>query len=51
MYVEQVSRDGRFVLSTACGAENPCTISIFSVLEHPARDVVTGKVGNAHWNR
>jgi hypothetical protein len=51
MYVEHLSRDGRYVLATACGAEYPCTISVFSVLEQRARHLVTGRVGNAHWNR
>jgi hypothetical protein len=50
MYVDHVSRDGRYVLATGCGAEFPCTISIFSVLERRARHLVTGRVGNAHWN-
>lgn len=51
MYVDHVSRDGGYVLTTGCGAEYPCTISIYSVLGHRARHVVTGRVGNAHWNR
>lgn len=51
MYVDHVSRDGRYVLATACGAAGPCTISIYSVLRHRARHVVTGRVGDAHWNR
>jgi hypothetical protein len=51
MYVDHVSRDGRYVLATACGAETPCTISLFSVLEGRARNVVTGRVSAAHWNR
>lgn len=51
MYVDYVSRDGSHVLATACGAEYPCTISIFSVLDHRARHLVTGRVSGAHWNR
>lgn len=51
MYVDHVSRDGRYVLATACGAEYPCTISIFSVATRQARDLVTGRVSGAHWNR
>jgi hypothetical protein len=51
MYVDYVSRDGRHVLATACGAEYPCTISIFSVPDGRARHLVTGRVGGAHWNR
>jgi dipeptidyl aminopeptidase/acylaminoacyl peptidase len=51
MYVDYVSRNGSHVLATACGAEYPCTISIYSVLRHQARHLVTGRVGDAHWNR
>jgi len=50
MYVDYVSRDGRHVLGAGCGAEFPCTIRIYSVLEHRARVLRTGRVG-AHWNR
>jgi hypothetical protein len=51
MYVDYVSRDGRHVLATGCGAEYPCTISIFSVPRRRIRDLITGRVGEAHWNR
>lgn len=51
VYVDHVSRNGQDVLATGCGAEFPCTISIFSVVERRARAVVTGRVGDAHWNR
>ena len=51
MYVDYVSRDGRYALGTACGAESPCTIRVFSVLELRARTLFTGRVGDAHWNR
>lgn len=51
MYVDHVSRDGLHVLATGCGAEWPCTISVFSVRDRRVRDVVTGRVGDAHWNR
>lgn len=51
MYVESPSLDGRHVVGAACGAEFPCTIQIFSVLEERARDLVTGRVGSPHWNR
>jgi hypothetical protein len=51
MYVDHVSRDGRHVLAAGCGAEAPCTITVFSVLHRRARDIVTGRVGEAHWNR
>jgi hypothetical protein len=51
MYIDNVSRDGRHVLATACGAAGPCTISIFSVVDREARHLVTGRVSEAHWNR
>lgn len=50
VYVEHASRDGRHVLGSPCGANGPCTIQIFSVLENRAR-VISGRVGDAHWNR
>jgi dipeptidyl aminopeptidase/acylaminoacyl peptidase len=51
LYVDQLSRDGRYVLAHGCGAEYPCTISIYSVVERRARDLITGRVGSPHWNR
>jgi hypothetical protein len=50
VYVEHASRDGRHVLGSPCGANGPCTVQIFSVLENRAR-LITGRVGDAHWNR
>jgi hypothetical protein len=51
MYVDHLSRDGRHVLVTGCGAAGPCTISIYSVLDRRHRDVIRGRVSSAHWNR
>jgi hypothetical protein len=51
MYIDHVSRDGRYALGAGCGAEFPCTIRIFSVLDGKARNLITGRVGSPHWNR
>jgi hypothetical protein len=51
MYVDHLSRDGRHVLVTGCGAAGPCTISIYSVLDRRHHDVIRGRVSGAHWNR
>jgi hypothetical protein len=51
MAVDHLSRDGHHVLGIGCGAEYPCTIQIYSVLERKANNVITGRVGGPHWNR
>lgn len=51
MYVDYASRDGRHVIGAACGAEGPCTIRIYSVLDGRRRHVASGNVGYPHWNR
>jgi hypothetical protein len=51
MYIDHPSHDGRHVVGAACGAEFPCTIQIFSVLEGRARNLITGSVASPHWNR
>ena len=51
MYVDHPSRDGRYVVGAACGAEGPCTIRIYSVAAGRARELITGDVRYPHWNR
>jgi hypothetical protein len=51
MYVDHPSRDGRYVVGAACGAELPCTIRIYSVAARRARELITGAVAYPHWNR
>jgi hypothetical protein len=51
MYADHASRDGRHVVGAACGAEGPCTIQIFSVIEGRAKDVYTGMASWPDWNR
>jgi hypothetical protein len=51
MYADHPSRDGRNVVGTACGAELPCTIRIYSVAARRARELITGNVAYPHWNR
>ena len=51
MYADHPSRDGRYVVGAGCGAEFPCTISIYSVAARRARDLITGRVAHPHWNR
>lgn len=51
MYADHPSRDGRFVVGAACGAEYPCTIRIYSVADGRARELITGRTANPHWNR
>jgi hypothetical protein len=51
MYVGYASRDGRHAVGTGCGAEFPCEISLYSVLERRGRTIASGRVAGAHWNR
>jgi hypothetical protein len=51
MYVDHPSRDGRYAVGAACGAEGPCTIRIYSVAAGRARELITGDVRYPHWNR
>jgi hypothetical protein len=51
MYADHPSRDGRYVVGAACGAEPPCTIRIYSVANGRARELITGNVAYPHWNR
>jgi hypothetical protein len=51
MYADHPSRDGRFVVGAACGAEGPCTIRIYSVAARRARELIIGNVAYPHWNR
>jgi hypothetical protein len=51
VYVEYVSQEGRYVLASPCGAEYPCSIAVYSILDRRARTITTGRVGDAHWNR
>ena len=51
MYADHPSRDGRYVVGAACGAEYPCTIRVYSVADGRARALVSGRVGYPHWNR
>ena len=51
MYVGYVSTDGRHAVGTACGAEFPCSINVYSVLEGRGRTLASGRVAGAHWNR
>jgi hypothetical protein len=51
MYVDHPSRDGRYVVGAACGAELPCTIRFYSVAARRARELITGAVAYPHWNR
>ena len=51
MYADHASRDGRYVVGAACGAEPPCTIRIYSVATRRARELITGNVRYPHWNR
>jgi hypothetical protein len=51
MYADHTSRDGRYVVGAACGAEYPCTIRIYSVSERRGRELITGRVAYPHWNR
>jgi len=51
MYVDDASGDGRHVVGAACGAELPCTIQIYSVLDGRRRDVITGSAAYPDWNR
>jgi hypothetical protein len=51
MYVDHPSRDGRYAVGAACGAEGPCTIRIYSVATGRARELITGDVRYPHWNR
>jgi hypothetical protein len=51
MYVDHPSRDGRYAVGAACGAELPCTIRIYSVAARRARELITGAVAYPHWNR
>ena len=51
MYVDHASSDGRHVVGAACGAELPCTIQIYSVLDRRGRELVTGNVAYPDWNR
>jgi hypothetical protein len=51
MYADHPSRDGRYVVGAGCGAEFPCTISIYSVVARRGRDLITGRVAYPNWNR
>lgn len=51
VYPDDASRDGRHTVGAACGAEGPCTIHIFSVLDRRHRDVITANVAYPDWNR
>ena len=50
-YVDDVSRDGRYVVGAACGAELPCSILIAPVRGGRHRLVAHGRVGSPDWNR
>ena len=49
--VDTVSRDGRWILGTASGAEYPFSILIAPVGGGPDRTIARGKVCCADWNR
>ena len=51
MYVDHASSDGHHVVGAACGAELPCTLQIYSVLDRRSRDLITGNVAYPDWNR
>lgn len=51
MPFDHASRDGRHVIGAGCGAEFPCTISVYSVLTGRWHEVATGRVAYPHWNR
>jgi hypothetical protein len=50
VYVDDASGDGRHVVGAACGAEMPCTIGSYSVLDGRRRHVATGLVAYPDWN-
>jgi len=51
MYVDDASRDARYVVGAACAAEAPCEIWTYSVLDRRARKLRAGHVAYPDWNR
>jgi hypothetical protein len=50
VYVDDASSDGRHLIGAACGAEMPCTIRSYSVLDGRQRHIATGLVAYPDWN-